>query len=442
MAKTSQFSASQTLVRVDMVDPLSVDGPPASIGKYQILGPLGRGACGIVYHGRDPFVDRDVAIKVAHNTLGAPGAADSDLEREFFVEARAAGRLQHPGIVAVFDAGSEKDMNYIVMEFVEGQTLGELGATEPTPERVVEIAFDCAKALDYAHRANVLHRDIKPDNIMVRKDGMTKLMDFSIAAVMQNRQFTQDVILGTPSYMAPEQIRGASIGPATDLYSLGAVIYRLLTGHPPHRATNRKALLQLIVNTPCQPLDEIRPDLPAPLCAIVNQLLAREPADRFQSGHELAMALLKVYDRRTVNLQRTPHSAERMALASLEFCRDMVPLEVDELLAAGRIRRVEAGETILRAGMEDEALHLIVLGEFVEMGGTPVIFGQSEVFGSLGLPGSQPVPNDVLARSDGLLLEVPRASLEACSEACRVRVYQACCAVLRYRVALISALSG
>ncbi len=445
------MSDTKTLINPDsrQADPdqertqpiVNESGIPAAVGKYQILEEVGRGACGIVYRGRDSFVQRDVAIKVSFSEDAQP---NPNLQKVFFIEARAAGRLQHPNIVAVFDAGIDRTTTYIVMEYVDGQTLGQLArsATPPTAEQIVKIAFDCAKALDYSHRADVLHRDIKPDNIMLRNDGVTKLMDFSVAALMQNQSVRPDVVLGTPSYMAPEQIRGKDIGPATDLYSLGAVMYRLLVGHPPHVAESQRELLNLIKSTPATPLDCVRPELPKMLCDIVDRLLSLDPADRFSSGHELALELLKVYDRRAAVLQRTPHEAERMALEALSFCRDMSPAEIDELLAAGKIRRVSAGDAIFHAGDTDTKLYLIVMGNVMLIGMTQITLTQSEVFGSLALPGAMAADCDALAASDGLLLEVERAALDACSDACRFRVYQACCAVLNYRVSLLAALSG
>ncbi len=421
---------------------MSMIDRPARIGKYQILEELGRGAFGVVLHARDPFVERDVAIKVARAPdQGMPPKA-ADFEHAFFVEARAAGRLQHQNIVSVFDAGIDAGTNYIVMEYVEGHTLLAYADIDPAPERIVEIAFDCAKALDYAHRANVLHRDIKPENIMVRRDGMTKLMDFGIAAVMQNRTVRQDKVVGTPSFMAPEQVGGEDIGPATDLYGLGAVIYRLLAGQPPHVAETQRRLIDLIRTTDPTPLQYVRPDLPDKLCLLVNRLLERDPAQRYQSGHELAMDLLGIFDRRASTLRRKPHEAERAALAALGFCRDMTPAEIDELLAAGRIRRVVAGERILHDGEANDNLYLIVLGSVTVGGGLPMTLSQGEVFGSLALPAANAMASRVVAREDGLLLEVPRSGLDDCSELCRLRVYQACCSALLYRVSLLSALAA
>lgn len=421
---------------------LSDAGPTAKVGKYQILNELGRGACGTVYKAIDPFVQREVAIKIARRPASAGEAVQPGMVQEFFAEARAAGRLQHPNIVSVFDAGSEQGLNYIVMEYVEGMTVGQRLRENLPPEDVVGIAFDCAKALDYAHRANVLHRDVKPDNIMLRQDGMTKLMDFSIAALMQDQLALPDVILGTPAYMAPEQIAGEPIGPATDLYSLGAVMYKMLTGSPPHQAQDRGQLLQLIRTQRAHPLAITRPDLPEKLSAIVDRLLSLAPQQRFASGHELGQALLQVYDRRTVTLRRTPHSAERQALAAMDFCRDMTSGQIDELLAAGRIRRVRAGETILSRAQEDTDFYLIVLGQVRIENGFAMTLAQNEVFGTLALPGASSLGMSAVAQSDGLLLQVTREALEHCTPGCQVRVYQACCSELKYHLSIVGALSG
>lgn len=426
----------------ELTEDLGAVSGPSKVGKYQILNELGRGSCGLVYRALDPFVAREVAIKLASN-LGMRSAATPQAREEaFFAEARAAGRLQHPNIVLVFDAGSDQGLNYIVMEYVEGQTLGQVARQGMNPERLVQVSIECARALDYAHRADVLHRDIKPDNIMVRSDGVTKLMDFSIAALMRDQIVRPDSILGTPSYMAPEQVAGADIGPATDLYSLGAVMYRVLAGRPPHTAKTRDHLLQQIRTTPPKSLRTLRPELPARLTAIVDRLLAMEPKQRFGSGHELARELLKVYDQGASSLQRTPHEAERSALAVLEFCRDMTTVQIDELLAAGRIRRFTPGEWILQPDKPLSDLFLIVFGEVTVDERLAVRHRQSDVFGALALPGGTTQGLSARAETHGLLLQVSRASLEACSANCRTQVYMACCAQLKYHLSLLSALSG
>ncbi|HUS24479.1 MAG TPA: serine/threonine-protein kinase, partial [Candidatus Binatia bacterium] len=279
------------------------DAPPKLIGKYDVRGEIGRGACGVVYKGFDRFVSRDVAIKVA---LSDPEArakmgTTGDHERSFFAEARAAGMLQHPHIVSLYDAGVENDLSYIIMEYIDGETLMPLcrnNGVRPPLQQVVDIIFKCAKALDYAHSKGVLHRDIKPSNIMLTRDGVPKVMDFSIAEIntpgVQREQ--EQGMLGSPLYMSPEQVKREKLGPTSDLYALGAVMFQLLTGQPPFPVTELPLLFRAIKTQPAPRPRELRPDLPEGVSDVVTRLLLKNPAERYQSGQDLAATLTRLFD--------------------------------------------------------------------------------------------------------------------------------------------------
>ena len=220
---------------------------PRKLGKYDLIEEIGRGAYGVVHRGRDPFVQRNVAIKIA---IGAAAEKPDDL---FFAEARAAGKLSHPYIVSLYDAAKEDGQRYIVMEYLQGNTLRrycEAGKPAMKVDRVVDVMLKCALALDYMHKNGVLHKDIKPANIMLTPDGTPKLMDFGIAVGQAEAEERKKVVEGSPMFMSPEQLRGQPLTPASDLYALGSVMYHLLTGRSMFAAHEPRELFQQIKATP------------------------------------------------------------------------------------------------------------------------------------------------------------------------------------------------
>jgi predicted Ser/Thr protein kinase len=257
-----------------------------TVGRYEITGELGRGAMGVVYKALDPTIGRTVALKTMR--LDVHGLDAEEMVRRFQNEARAAGVLNHPNIVTIYDAGQEDGIFYIAMEFIEGTTLHELLAEKhvlPTDE-VVQIARQICRGLDYAHSNGIVHRDVKPANIMLMPNGTVKIMDFGIAK--SGGQVTNTgQVLGTPNYMAPEQVKGRPLDGRSDLFSLGVILYEMLTGEKPFVGQNVTTIIYKIVNeTPITPRDldvTVHPGL----SAIVNKALAKAPDDRYQSGAEL-----------------------------------------------------------------------------------------------------------------------------------------------------------
>lgn len=267
---------------------------PSQLGRYLIEREIGRGAMAAVYLGRDPKINRVVAIKALPL---AREFGDEELEearRRFFREAETAGRLNHPHIVTVYDAGEDHGLAYIAMEFLSGQPLSEsASASKLLPASLVlEVLARVADALAHAHRQNVVHRDIKPANIMFDRatDGL-KITDFGIARLTDSGTTKTGIVLGTPSFMSPEQLEGRTVQGASDLFSLGVSLYHLLTGQLPFRADSMTGLMFKIANDAHPPLRGIRPDLPGFLEAILNRALQKRAADRFQSGAEMASAM-------------------------------------------------------------------------------------------------------------------------------------------------------
>ena len=264
------------------------------LGRYEIEKELGKGAMGVVYYGKDPKIGRVVAIKTM--ALAQEFEADElqDVKDRFFREAETAGRLNHPNIVSIYDAGEEHDLAYIAMEFLKGKDLMPFTKPDnllPLP-RVMSIIARVADALDYAHRQNVVHRDIKPANIMYDPETDTpKVTDFGIARITDSSKTKTGMVLGTPSYMSPEQLAGRKIEGHSDLFSLGVSLYQLACGKLPFEGDSMAQLMYRIANEPHTDILTIRADLPPCLAAIINRSLAKQVEDRYASGTEMAEAL-------------------------------------------------------------------------------------------------------------------------------------------------------
>ncbi len=265
-----------------------------TLGRYELERVIGRGAMATVYLGRDPTINRRVAIK----TLPlAEEFAESDLataRSHFLREAESAGRLNHPYIISIHDAGEDNNVAYLAMEYFEGKPLShyaQLGRLLP-PKVVFELMARAAEALHYAHTQNVVHRDVKPANLMYDlPSDRFKLTDFGIARLTDASRTRTGIILGTPSYMSPEQLSASKVSGQTDIYSLGVTMYHLLTGAPPFQADSIPRLMDKIVHHQHRPLSDIRDDLPTCADAILGRALAKDPADRYETGKAMALAL-------------------------------------------------------------------------------------------------------------------------------------------------------
>jgi eukaryotic-like serine/threonine-protein kinase len=419
------------------------DTVPERIGKYALKGEIGRGACGVVYKGFDPFVQRDVAVKVALQDSGARN--DLGHERAFFAEARAAGMLQHPNIVSLYDAGVEGELSYIVMELIDGQTLlpqCRSGGARMPLEQVIDIGCRCARALDYAHGKNVLHRDIKPSNIMLTRDGTPKLMDFSIAEIRSGADDgSPRSVVGSPLYMSPEQVSRAPLGPPTDLYALGAVLFQLLTGTPPFANAEIPLLFRAIRNQPAPRVIELRPDVPPALSEIVERLLRKDPAQRYASGAELAAALARLSDRLRDAGQQAGRRESRDSLCGMRFFHVLSRPEIDEILNASSMKTYAAGETLMREGEVDNACYILALGsaDVLKGGKTISRLDRGDCVGEIGFLTASKRTATVIAASQVLALKINASLLEQVSRDCQLRFYKVFTETLIYRLSLTSA---
>ncbi|WP_018936481.1 serine/threonine-protein kinase [Thioalkalivibrio sp. ALJ24] len=270
------------------------------LGRYEVGEELGRGAMATVHQGYDPQIRRTLAIKILHDDY----ACDPEYRQRFLTEARAAGTLTHPGIVTIFDVGEAEGRPFIAMELVDGLTL-EAYAEQFRPlllRNVLKVAQQLAEALDYAHRHGVIHRDIKPENILVTSATVNiKVMDFGIAETLFDPEWHASdhfASAGTPHYMAPELVSGGGADNRSDLWSMGVVLYELLTGHRPFLDGETGRVLQRVLGEPVPEPRPIVPDCPADLVAVVRRLLERDPAKRYQSAAELLVDLQRIDEER------------------------------------------------------------------------------------------------------------------------------------------------
>jgi eukaryotic-like serine/threonine-protein kinase len=264
------------------------------LGRYQLEREIGRGAMGTVYLGRDTAINRLVAIKAIPLASEFSDAELVEARSRFFREAETAGRLNHPNIVTIYDVGEERGLAYIAMEYLKGKHLSDYAKPNSLlePRKVLELIARTAAALGFAHKQQVVHRDIKPANLMY--DPITdvlKITDFGIARLTGAGSTRTGIVLGTPSFMSPEQLEGRTVTGHSDLFSLGVSLFQLLTGQLPFTADSMTGLMQQIAEAPHPPLRAIRPDLPACVESVVDRALAKNPDARFESGAQMAAAL-------------------------------------------------------------------------------------------------------------------------------------------------------
>ena len=265
------------------------------IGHYSIVGELGRGAMGVVLHGQDTVIGRPVAIKVINvqGDLFGDEAAANQARGSLFNEARSAGRLSHPSIVTIYHVGQEQDFSYIVMEFVDGSSLQSLLQARDTlgQDEIAAIVAETADALDYAHSMSVVHRDVKPANIMLNRRGQVKVCDFGIAKIYTETATTTGMLKGTPHYMSPEQIQGGKADGRSDQYALAVLAYEMITGQRPFVADSIHTLLFRIISAPAVPAHLLNPSVPQAVSAVLEKGMAKQPALRYPTCREFAEAL-------------------------------------------------------------------------------------------------------------------------------------------------------
>ncbi|MGC2047308.1 MAG: serine/threonine-protein kinase [Gallionella sp.] len=264
----------------------------SQLGRYEVLGELGQGAMGVVYKARDPLIDRVVAIKTINLALALD--EKEEFENRFYQEAKAAGRLSHPNIVTIYDVGKNGDVAYIAMEFLEGRELRDImddGGLLPI-DQVLDIVAQVAQGLAYAHEHDIVHRDVKPSNVMLVRGKHVKITDFGIARMPSSAVQTQTgMVLGSPKYMSPEQVMGKTIDQRSDIFSLGVMLYEMLTGQAPFNGDNVNAIMYQTLNAIPSPPSTLNPEVPEMINFIVAKALAKKAEDRYQNAMDFSVDL-------------------------------------------------------------------------------------------------------------------------------------------------------
>jgi serine/threonine protein kinase len=412
------------------------------IGKYEVIRELGRGATGAVYHAYDPFGNRQVAVKLVRPEVLEDKEHGSRYRKLFVTEASLAGKLSHPHIAAIYDAVADGQENYIVMEYVDGATLERhTHAADLLPfPRIVEIAYKCAKALEYASAQGVIHRDIKPANILLTGESDIKVSDFG-AALTQAGETTQVSGIGSPAYMSPEQVKEQPLTYQTDMFSLGVVMYQLLTGRLPFQGNNNYAIIYQIMNVdPPAPI-EVRPDVPPRVSAIVMRALQKDTVARYQTWEEFAHDLASALGGGDSPEPGIFAESEKFdSLRRLDFFRQFSDVELWEVLRIGKWSRRQRDDVLIQENDIGSSFFILVTGEVKVLKGERLlnVLKVGECFGEMAYLAKQKFQRSasVVAMGDVLVLEIRAETLTRASELCRHHFHGAFLELLVDRLAM------
>ena len=399
---------------------------PERIGKYLIINEVGRGSTGTVYLSHDPYYGRDVAIKVYTMDIAGEDERARVTRKMFLSEAHMVGMLHHPNILPIYDAGEENGHCYIVTEHVHGaRTLAAYCRPDNLlrVDDVVELMFKCAKALHYAHSRGVIHRDVKPSNIMLTQDSDVRIIDFGIALVADSDISRIEGIAGSPSYMSPEQVQSLELTNRSDLYSLGAVMYELLTGTRPFRAGNLAKLLHQIVYATPPPIHTLRADVPEDLEVVVATAMQKEPERRQKTGLDLAAELTRVHQQLRQQNSRMNQQEQFGMLRRLKFFHEFSHAEIAEVMRASHWQDYASGEEIVKEGEMDDRFYILVTGNCsVERNGASVgLLSTGECFGETSYVQGAKRNATIRAAGDVTVIKVSSTLLEQVSASCQLR---------------------
>ena len=400
---------------------------PQRLGKYALLSELGRGATAVVYLAEDTFNNRKVAIKLQVKDESAGPEEARRFEKLFLNEAAMFGKLSHPNIVAVYDAVVEGEQQYIVMEWVGGGSLKKFCTeTNLLPVRqAVLVIFKACRALDYAFQNGVIHRDVKAANILLSDRDEIKISDFGTAQISQAMHTQIDGFVGSPAYMAPEQINEEPPSVQTDIYSLGVTFYELLTGRLPYQGTNTVSMINKILNEDPTPIRSIRPDLPEPIVKIVEKAMAKDPAKRYQAWYDMASDLADTFPQLEKYSFEISSVEKFNALRKLEFFKDFRDAELWEVLRGAMWENHAREESLLLEGDVGHAFFIIVTGQVKVMkdGQLLNVLRDGDCFGEMAyLSGDKARRSATIsAVSEVQLIKIQDVQLEHLSEACQLR---------------------
>ncbi len=393
----------------------------SKVGRYEIVRELDRGGMAVIYLGWDPYIKRNVAIKISHP------ATDKARER-FFVEAQSVGRLSHPNVVALYDAGVYGKFCYMAMEFMEGGSLAAFCTPDKLlPARhVVEDIIAVANALDYMHKRGMIHRDVKPANILLDSEGVPKVTDFGITLDVD--QTVDSGFCGTVRYMSPEQVRDEGLSQNTYIFSLGGVLYELLTGKKAFPGNNQAAVVHRILEEEPEPLETLRPDLPRALAEVVRKALEKDPKARYQNCMEMAYELQVVLRALT---HQAPADHERAKdvveyVLNVPFFNNFKRDQVEKLLASSHIQKAAAGDVVVAEGEVDDTFYVVLSGclNIIRDGVEVAKVSVGECFGEMAYIGRQPRIATVTADTECVLIKISAALLERAPGPIQLRFYK------------------
>ena len=416
------------------------------IGRYEVRGRLGEGATSIVYLGYDPERDREVAIKVIYPHVLKDHERGLMYRHLLMNEASLAGKLDHPSIVQIHEAVlDDEEQSYIVMEYVAGGTLEPFCSTDHLMpvETLVEVIFKCTRALQYAQRLGITHRDIKPANILLVQPGNIsgdiKVSDFGAAITPDNDQ-TQVSAVGSPAYMSPEQVREHPLNHQTDIYSLGVVMYQLLTGRLPFQASSNYNMVYQICNSTPPPPSTFRSDLRSSLDAVVQRAMQKDLSARYQSWEEFSVDLAQAYrNRRLTERVHTPDIEKFETLRALPFFREFSDIEIWEVVRFSRWEEVAAGTQLMRDGEPGDTFVILLDGEVCisKQGVVLDVLGPGDIFGEIAAnaPAVHGRTADAMAQTSVRVAVASRNALRHASDACRMHFYEAFLSLVSRRLA-------
>jgi serine/threonine-protein kinase len=404
----------------------SLDLP--TIGRYEILSTLGRGNMGEVFRARDPMIGRLVALKTRRFDLVYEQKDLKFVTDRFFEEARIAGNLVHPNIVTIFDVGRDGDYCFIAMELLEGQNLTSFNKEHVLlpPSKTAELIKRVCIALDFAHANNVIHRDIKPANLMFTRDGSIKITDFGIAMLARADHSNEFQVMGTPSYMSPEQTKGLKLTKETDFFSLGIVLFELLAGRRPFQGRTLYELMDNIRYAPAPSVLSFNPKLPAGLDQVIQRVLEKEPELRYRSGKELAEELDRAMRGMQIPVRDLKATKKAYLLKSIDFFRSFSRLEIEELVQFGTFIRYEPAQVIVREGDVDTTFFVLLSGTVRVIKNNRKIadLPKGSCFGEMGAFTKTPRTAHVVAREPCIVLKLDLKLLQRESPDLRLKFYQ------------------
>ena len=422
---------------------------PQTVGKYPVIRRIGEGATSEVYLCQDSFNEREVAVKVVFPEVFQDPDRGRLYTKLFITEASLAGKLQHPHICQIYDAVADERLHYIVMEYVDGGTLEQFCDPQNLlpVDRIVEIVFKCSRALDFAHRMGITHRDIKPANILHTGETDVKISDFG-AALIASGETTQVSAVGSPAYMSPQQVKEHPLNHQTDIYSLGVVMYHLLTGRLPFYATNNFSLIYQITNVEASPPSTYRPEIPPEIDRIVARAMAKELDQRYAKWEEFSADLAEVFKSGRIGAHPQFSDSDRFeTLRKLAFFEHFTDAELWEVARISTWRRAADGEQLMKEGESGTFFCILAEGQVkvTKRGKLLNLLRAGESFGEMAyLSKSAHLRGaDVTVMSAAKIISIPTKSLAQASEGCRHKFDSAFLEVLVDRLAMANVrLSG